>query len=129
MFIRKKKNTSGSISVQIISKSTGKYKVVKSIGCGRNEQEVEKLTYLAKQEIERLSNQPKLFISENDTVVEQVFSTLSNASIRTVGPEIIFGKIYDNIGFKAIKEELFRHLVIARLAFPLSKLKTIDYLY
>ena len=29
----------------------------------------------------------------------------------------------------AIKEELFRHLVIARLAYPLSKLKTIDYLY
>lgn len=129
MFIRKKKNTSGSLSVQIISKSTGKYKVVKTIGCGHNEQEVVKLTYLAKQEIERLSNQSKLFISENDTVVEQVFSTLSNASIRTVGPEIIFGRIYDSIGFNAIKEELFRHLVIARLSFPLSKLKTIDYLY
>ncbi len=28
-----------------------------------------------------------------------------------------------------IKEELFRHLVIARLAFPLSKLNTIEYLY
>jgi transposase len=34
-----------------------------------------------------------------------------------------------NIGFGAIDESLFRHLVIARLAFPLSKLKTIDYLY
>ena len=58
-----------------------------------------------------------------------MFSSLSNASIRTVGPEIIFGKIYDNIGFNSINEELFRHLVIARLAFPLSKLKTIEYLY
>jgi hypothetical protein len=28
-----------------------------------------------------------------------------------------------------LAEELFRHLVIARLAFPLSKLKTVDYLY
>ena len=129
MFIRKKKNASGSLSVQIISKSTGKYKVVKTIGCGYNEQEVGKLTYIAKQEIERLSHQLKLFVSEKDTVVEQVFSILSNASIRTVGPEIIFGKIYDSIGFDAIKEELFRHLVIARLAFPLSKLKTVDYLY
>ena len=103
MFIRKLKNRSGSVSIQIISKSTGKYKVVKTIGCGRNEQEVEKLTYLAKQEVERLSNQPKLFVSENDTVVEQVFSSLSNASIRTIGPEIVFGKIFDAIGFKAIK--------------------------
>ena len=89
----------------------------------------EKFVYLAKQEIERISQQPGLFISESDTIVEQVFSSLNNASIRTVGPEIIFGKIYDKIGFGAIQEELFRHLVLARLAFPLSKLKTIDYLY
>ena len=58
-----------------------------------------------------------------------MFETLQNASIRTVGPEIIFGKIYDHIGFSAIKEKLFRHLTIARLAFPLSKLKTVEYLY
>lgn len=129
MFIRKKKNASGSISVQIISKSTGKYKVIRTIGCGQNEQEVEKLTYIAKQEIERLSNQPKLFVSENDTIVEQVFSALDNASIKTVGPELIFGRIYERIGFDAIKEDLFRHIVISRIAFPLSKLKTIEYLY
>jgi transposase len=42
---------------------------------------------------------------------------------------LIFGRIYDYIGLNAIKEELFRHLVIARLAFPLSKLKTVEYLY
>ncbi len=129
MFIRKNKNRSGSISVQIISKSAGKYKLIKTLGCGRTEQEIVKLTYLAKQEVERLSKQSKLFISENDTVIEQVFAALNNASIRTVGPEIIFGRIYDNIGFNKIPENLFRHLVIARLAFPLSKLKTIDYLY
>ncbi len=129
VFLRKKKNSSGTVSVQIISKSSGKYKVVKTIGSSSNDQETEKLIYLGKQEIERLSNQSKIFASENDLMIEQVFSTLKNTSIRTVGPEIIFGKIYDSIGFSAIKEELFRHLVIARLAFPLSKLKTIDYLY
>jgi hypothetical protein len=129
MFLRKLKNRSGSVSVQIISKSTGKYKVLKTIGSSWDEQEVQKLVYLAKQEIERISQQPELFISESDTIVEQVFSSLNNASIRTVGPEIIFGKIYDSIGFGEIQEELFRHLVLARLAFPLSKLKTIDYLY
>jgi transposase len=129
MFIREKRNSTGSVSVQIISKSSGKYKVVKTIGSSSNEQEILKLVYLGKQEIERISCQPKLFVSENDTIVEQVFSVLNNADIRTVGPEIIFGTIYDHIGFKAIQEDLFRHLVIARLAFPLSKLKTIDYVY
>lgn len=129
MFLRKLKNRSGSTTVQIISKSGGKYKVVKTIGNSGNEQQIQKLTFLAKQEIERLSQQAKLFVSENDLLVEQVFSALQNANIRTVGPEIIFGKIYDYIGFSAIHEDLFRHLVIARLAFPLSKLKTIEYLY
>lgn len=128
-FIRKLKNRSGSISVQIIAKTSGKYRVVKTIGCSHSEQDLQKLSYLAKQELERISSQGKLFISENDTVVEQVFSTLGNANIRTVGPEIILGKIYDNIGFVKLQEELFRHLVIARLAFPLSKLKAIEYLY
>ena len=129
MFLRKKKNASGTFSVQIISKSRGKYKVERTIGSSDNEQELQRLVFLGKQEIERLSAQPNLFVSENDTLIEQLFDSLKNSSIKTVGPEIIFGKIYDHIGFGAIKEELFRHLVIARLAFPLSKLKTIEYLY
>ncbi len=129
MFLRKLKNRSGSVSVQIISKERGKYKVLKTIGSSSYEQEIEKLMFLGKQEIERLSTQGKLFFSENDVVVEQLFEALGNASIKTIGPEIIFGKIYDGIGFNGINEDLFRHLVIARLAFPLSKLKTIEYLY
>ena len=129
MFIRKKRNKSGSISIQIISKPMGKYKVIKTIGCGKTEQEVQKLYYLGKQELERLSFQPSMFVSETDTIVDSVFETMSNASIRVVGPELIFGKIYDKIGFNEIEEKLFRHLVISKLAFPLSKLKTIDYLY
>jgi len=129
MFIRKKQNASGSQSVQVIQKINGRYKVVKTIGSATTQPEIEKLVNLARQEIDRLGAQPKLFVSESDAAIEQAFSVLDNASIRTLGPEIIFGKIYDHIGFGAIQEELFRHLVIARLAFPLSKLKTIDYLY
>jgi len=129
MFIRRLKNRSSTWSIQIIDKSSGKYKVFKTIGCASSELEVQCLMQLAKQELEIISRQPELFISENDTTIDQAYSTLSNASIRTLGPEIIFGKIYDSIGFNTINAEMFRHLVIARLAFPLSKLKTIDYLY
>ncbi len=129
MFLRKLRNRSGSISVQIISKAHGKYRVIKTVGSGDSEQEVEKLWFLGKQEIEKLSGQSRIFISEQDTLVEQVMESLANASVRTVGPELIFGRIYDSIGFHEVEEELFRHLVIARLAFPLSKLKTVEYLY
>ena len=129
MFIRENKNRSEIVSIQIISKSGGRYKVVKTVGCATHRHEIEHLKNLARQEIERLQAQPKLFKSEQDDLIEDVISSLSNSSISTVGPELIFGRIYDYIGFGRIKEELFRHLVISRLAFPLSKLKTTDYLY
>jgi transposase len=45
-----------------------------------------------------------------------------------IGPELILGKIFDQIGFNKITDQLFRHLVISRLVFPLSKLKTSEYL-
>jgi len=129
MFLRKKKNASGSVSVQILQKINGKSCLIKSIGSGRSEQEVQKLWLAGRQEIERIQKQARLFVSESDAIVEQVFETLENSSIRTVGPEIVFGRLYDHIGFNAIDEDLFRHLVIARLSFPLSKLKTVSYLY
>lgn len=129
MFLRKKANKSSSTSVQIISKAHGKYKVIKTIGIGQTEQEIQKLWYKGQQEMDRLSAQSKIFTSQQDTVVEHVMESLANASIRTVGPELIFGKLFDHIVFGKINHDLFRHLVIARLAFPLSKLKTVEYLY
>jgi hypothetical protein len=129
MFIRKKPNKSGSLSVQLIQKTRGNYKVIKTIGSATTQHDIENLENLGRQEIERLSAQPRLFLSKNEVSIEQAFSLLSNSSIRTLGPEIIFGRIYDHIGFGAVGEGMFRHLVIARLAFHLSKLKTVEYLH
>jgi transposase len=129
MFVRPKKNESGSISIQIISKARGRYKVVKTLGCAITRQEIERLTRLAEQEIELLSEPLSMFSSQDDILVDKVFESLHNSSIQTVGPELVFGKVFDSIGFNQIGEDLFRHLVISRLAFPLSKLKTVEYLY
>lgn len=62
-----------------------------------------------------------------DSIVEHVFSAMDNA-IKTIGSELIFSRIYDYIEFGSIKDELFRHLVIFRIIFPLSKFKTVEYL-
>ncbi|MFO8233928.1 MAG: IS1634 family transposase [Bacteroidales bacterium] len=129
MYVRKLKNRSGSTSVQIINKVRGRYKVVKSMGSATTQQKIKKLVTLANQEIEKLTQQSSLFLSEKDDLVEQAFASLSNSNIQTIGPELIFGSIFDHIGFNKIQQELFRHLVVARLAFPLSKLKTTEYLY
>jgi len=129
MFVRTKRNSSGSTIVQVISKARGRYKVVKSLGSATTQQEIDQLVQSAQQEIDRLSKPQKLFRSETDEMIVSVLSSLSNSNIQTVGPEIIFGKIFDHVGFREVEEDLFRHLVISRLAFPLSKLKTIEYLY
>jgi transposase len=128
MFIREKKNKSGSSSVQIISKSSGKYKVVKTIGSGTTQEGILLLLHQARHELAQIKKQSNLFPSQSDANIEGFLNTLKNADISVIGPELVFGKIYDRIGFNAINEILFRHLVIARLAFPLSKLKTIEYL-
>lgn len=129
MFVRQKKNKSGSVSVQIISKSYGKYKVIQTLGSSADQKTILGLVLKAKQEIRNLEMAPSLFILEKDILLETFLSEVENAQIRTIGPELVFGRIFDHIGFNAINEDLFRHLVIARLAFPLSKLKTIEYLY
>ncbi len=49
MFIRKKKNPSGVISVQIVDKSRGKYQVIKTVGSSSNVIEIENLYHQGKQ--------------------------------------------------------------------------------
>ena len=129
MFIRQKKNKSGSVSVQIISKHSGKYKLLRTIGSASSPEGIEILMHQASHELSTIQGQSSLFPSQTDVNIEGFLNTLSNSQIQVIGPELVFGKIYDAIGFNAVGVDLFRHLVIARLAFPLSKLKTIDYLY
>ena len=129
MYIRKKHNSSGSVSVQVIQKVKGQNKLIKTIGCATTQQKIDKLVIAGYEEIERITGQNNLFLSDKDTYTEEALLNISNSDIRTVGPEIIFGSIYNHIGFNQIEEELFRHLIISRLAFPLSKLKTVEYIY
>ena len=131
VFIRKKKNVSGAVSVQIIDKSSGSYHVAKTIGSSRDPDEVERLLCKARAFLhpdERV--QPRLFatVLPDDAVVKNFLDGVAGAQIHTIGPELIFGSLFDSIGFNIVREEMFRHLVIARLAYPTSKLKTVDYL-
>lgn len=131
MFVRKLRNRSGSISVQIISKDSRRYRVVETVGTAKEPEEIEKLVVEAKNIINYPVNQLQLFstLSKTDLVIKNFVAGLSNSQIHTIGPELIFGTLFNRLGFNIIKEELFRHITIARLAYPTSKLKTVDYLY
>jgi hypothetical protein len=131
MFVRKKPNKSGSISVQIIDKSNG-YRVVKTVGSSNDTDEIEHFVRKARYEIRTCGGKQKelfSFKTPEETVVRRFLDGLLNEQIHVVGPELIFGTLFDRLGFGTIPEELFRHIVIARLAHPVSKVKTVDYLY
>jgi hypothetical protein len=61
--------------VHVISKSHGKYKVIKTIGRVPTEQETQKMWYKGQQEMERLSAQPQIFTSQQNIVVEHVMES------------------------------------------------------
>ncbi|SFV50046.1 Mobile element protein [hydrothermal vent metagenome] len=128
MFVRKKKNKSGSVSIQIISKSNGKYKVVETIGCSKNEIEIEQLVKKANERVTELEPNLFDFIEYQDKKQK-----LTNKDMRVIGDELIFGKIFKDIGCLNVKlkndkeREIFKALTISRLLYPGSKLYLIDY--
>jgi transposase len=132
MFVRQRKNPSGSVSIQIIDKSSGKYKVVETIACVKNDKELD--FYLAKAENRIKQLNPNLFDVVDFQNKKHRFLSIKNKEISIVGPDLIFGYIMEYIGcnkaLKNLKEkELFKQLVISRIIDPGSKLNLIDYLY
>ena len=129
MFIRKKKNKSGIVSIQIIDKSSGVYKVYQTIGSSSDPTEIENLYNNAKQELLSISEQSSLPFESNDEL-EYVHTFINSIdTLSLIGPELLLGKLFNEIGFNQIKDVLFKYLVITRLVYPVSKLKTTDYLF
>lgn len=129
MFIRRKPNKSGSISVQVVAKTKErKQRVVKTIGSGNAEYELLALEEKAQAYIDSLTGPLLPGLSATDNNLEAFLQNLHNNQVQIIGPELIFGTLYDRIGYSALNNEMFRHLVICRLYNPGSKLKTVEYL-
>jgi transposase len=126
VFVRKKRNKSGVISIQVIDKSSGKYRLLKTIGSSSVTSEVDRLFNEGKEWIKRQTGIQELDFTDYNHHTQLVIQGIEQISV--LGPEILLGKIFDDIGFNQIKESLFKQLVLARLCFPVSKLKTTDYL-
>ncbi len=127
MFVRQKKNKSGVISVQVIDKSSGKYKVIKTIGSSANTAEIEVFLVKAHDFIKEYTGLQEFDFSNSDAIVQTILNNIT--SHKLAGIELVLGKIFDQIGFNKIQDELFRDLVLYRLVYPKSKLKTTEYLY
>lgn len=57
---------------------------------------------------------------------ERLLSSITNITID--GADLILDRVFDNVGFNRIDDEIFRKLVKARLSYPASKSATVEYL-
>ncbi len=90
MFIRKNKNRSGSVSIQIIKKIGRRNKVLKTVGCARTHREEELLLLLAKTEVERMEGMQSLFIEHDDAVVDNFVDSIGNENLQVVGSILVY---------------------------------------
>ncbi len=102
--------------------------MIQSIGSAKIPSEIDKLALLAQQELNKLLTQGSLDLKydQDELYIQTLLKNIHN--IEVSGVELILGKLFNEIGFGAIKEPLFRHLVLARICYPGSKLKTVEYL-
>lgn len=129
MFVRKKKNKSGSTSIQIIEKNNGQNTLIKSMGYSKDQNEVEYLVNKAYLEIPKLRKQ-KCFdfgLPKEDAKFLHYLKNAGSFKVTVAGPDLVLGKIFDSIGFNEIQENLFKKLAISRIINPVSKLKTTEY--
>lgn len=127
MFIRKKKNKSGVISIQIITKLKRKSILIKTIGSSNDEIEAQQLVKRAQEFIDTYAGQQTLDFPPSTNLIKTAFENITSHT--EIGSELLLGKIFDEIGFHKLNSNLFRNLVIARLCNPVSKLKTSNYLF
>lgn len=127
MFIRELRHKNGRIYIQVVDKSSGRYKVLKSFGSSLTSEGVLELKKLASIWINEHQCVREIDFTHEIEQIEQMLSGITQ--LKLAGIELVLGRIFDEIGFNKINDELFRSLVLYRLVYPKSKLKTTEYLY
>jgi len=131
MFVRKKKNRSGTTSIVVTVKVKGKFKEIKTVGIARDEAEIDRLYKEGKLWVDNHANGVDLFQQhtrekEEALVTNMLLSTIEN--ILHNGTQLILNRVYDSIGYDAIDDYILSQLVISRLSQPMSKSATVEYL-
>lgn len=136
MFVRKKANRSGSISVVVVDKSGGKFKEVHKVGVASDASDVEALIVLGNKWIREYEERIHPTIDfdgeiekrrlEQSTLIDEYFGRIENVQLN--GCELILDRVFDLVGFGRIEDKVFRQLVCSRLSFPASKAATVEYL-
>lgn len=129
MFVRKRRNKSGTTSVVVVDKSSGRFKELTTIGIASTSEEIAELEVKAQRWIDHYGGQQTFDFEESEKAMEEIRRTISMIE-RTLqnAPQVILGHVYDRIGFNAIGDDILRHLAISRVCQPMSKVATVEYL-
>src|SRR5690554_2120546 len=127
MFVRRLKHPNGKVYIQVVDKLSGNYKVLKSFGSAVKESDIKALERKAELWMKSQKGLIEFDFLDEVSLFNKVLSNI--ISHKLIGIELVLGKIFDEIGFNQIDDELFRDLVLYRLVYPKSKLKTTEYLY
>lgn len=131
MFVRKKRNRSGTTSVVVVDKSRHQYRELTTIGVSKDENIITELYQTAEKWIATHSGRQDMFVTHarQDEEKQTIDMLLSNVeSILLNGIQLILNQVFKAIGFDSIDDNILKHLVIARLSQPLSKAGTVEYL-
>ena len=131
MFVRRKHNKSGTCSIQVVAKVDGKYRVQKSFGSSRDEGVLAALEQKARQWADEHEFGEALFAPAGAAEYDAIMAGIGQDQLRLVGPDLIYGRLFDKIGFGAVQtsdNDIFKSLVVTRLYRPGSKLKTLRYM-
>jgi len=131
MFVRKKKNRSGTTSVVVVEKSRGKFKELATIGVSKDEKEINQLVQQGKEWITTHCGTRDIFeeqerAEEERKLIDYFISNVENVLLN--GTQILLDHIFRLIGFDRINDEILKHLVTARISQPSSKAATVEYL-
>jgi len=131
MYVRKKKNRSGTTSIVVVEKRKGVYREIKTIGTSNDATEIESLIRQGKRWISSHLGEQDIFevhdkALEEMQVTEYLLSNVENILLN--GVQLILNNVFKITGFDQIEDTIFRQLVVARLSQPMSKSATVEYL-
>ena len=111
-------------------------KELTTIGIAKSDEEVEALVKRGQEWIDReqqrrhprldLFGEERIRFEQERMNAERLLNSITNIAID--GADLILDKVFDNVGFNRIEDDILRKLVKARLSYPASKSATVEYL-
>jgi len=126
LHVREVKTKVGSRSVQVCRYENGRRVIVKHIGTGRDDREVEILKATAQAYIRELSRQLLLFSPATPRERDPPLSEYEYRGFRYSFLYDVITGLHDLLGYGSIVDPMLRDLVLMRIVEPCSKLRSIE---